>query len=420
MFQVIQKKFFILLFVLSSLALSVPRYDAHFVPEHESIWFYLEDDVHFIGQTFTAIQSGRIGYLSISVASSYYLTDPDQPLLHVSIYATEDGVPIGEPLSTYIHTHSQLSYIKAITFPDNVYVTAGTQYALVMSYPDYDYENESGFPGKVEGYNKFMSIERIEYEDGDLLRSADGTDWVIWPGNDLLFEIIMDALTPDVTSYQFDGMHGYDFITACFTDVKYFNFIEYLSGFSPAHFETSSPGGWQDLALMTTPLFTVDRFQGDIVVEFDVSYITDYEKSWRENNKLYVQFLNLGYGPAYEFTIKPNRAQDRYTSEDFKLKRFDFYDPNTSYTVAKGWSHVLTPHGPDCVRTKYKIVFSQNGPIDAYVDVQDGNGWVHALSTYDDSYDDFTNIKFRYKTGTVADNSNYKIWIDDIRVNQMD
>ncbi len=179
---------------------------------------------------------------------------------------------------------------------------------------------------------------------------------------------------------------------------------------------TSSPGGWGELSKLTTPSFDAVAYEADqnISASFKVRFPTEYNKSWRENNKLYVYYLDKPNGSGYRICFKPNQEADRHTSPDLYLYRVT----DGSHTkIDSAWTHVLAPHGPDADFVTIKVTLSYPGKI--AVSYSGSGEMVEYLTHSDASYSEIGSISWEYKTGT-GDNENYHIELDDIVVIKQD
>ncbi len=187
---------------------------------------------------------------------------------------------------------------------------------------------------------------------------------------------------------------------------------------------TRSPGGWTEYSAMTTPSFDPVAYEEDrsISVSFKIRYPTEYNKSWRENNKLYVYFLDDPEGSGYRIGFKPNQEADRHTSPDLYLYKVD---DAKSYTIVDGpdtkidsaWTHTLAPHGAGSDFVTLKVTISHPGVISVSYD--GGGEMVEYLIHEDADYGEIGCISYEYKTGS-GDNSNYFVEVDDIVVVKQD
>lgn len=85
----------------------------------------------YVAQTFTAGLSGALGGVNIDVHD----VDPDMsPLLRVAIHSVEDGIPTAVILGKVVLDSDSAPLSRLITFPRAVPISAGTQYAIVVSY----------------------------------------------------------------------------------------------------------------------------------------------------------------------------------------------------------------------------------------------------------------------------------------------
>jgi hypothetical protein len=190
--------------------------------------------------------------------------------------------------------------------------------------------------------------------------------------------------------------------------------------YASSFLQSTSPGGWGAMSNCVTPPFSVDRTGGSPVeIEFSLRFPTEYGRSWRENNKVWVGLMNNTNGsPAlrYRLLFKPNRPQDQYTSYDLRLSR---HDGQTETVLQDAWSHTVTPHGVTGAWVNFRLLLHPSGTIEVYYD--NGSGvmaqYINALDT---SYDTFTHLQFEYKTGTIADESNYHVLVDNISVSVLD
>jgi hypothetical protein len=152
--------------------------------------------------------------------------------------------------------------------------------------------------------------------------------------------------------------------------------------------------------------------QTKVEVEFSLRFPTEHGRSWRENNKVWVTLMDGSGGaatPRYRLLFKPNRRQDQYTSYDLRLSR---YDGGTETTVQDAWTHTVTPHGAAAQWVNFRIRLD-NG-IEVYYD--NGTGSMQKyIDVGDHTYNAFTHLRFEYKTGTTAENSNYHVQVDNIR-----
>ena len=174
--------------------------------------------------------------------------------------------------------------------------------------------------------------------------------------------------------------------------------------------KTTSPGGWDHLSEIATPLLSsnVNRADGDVIVRWRLRLPTSNTGgSWRELNKVWTSIKGAADGTGYKLMFKPNRAQDRYTSFDLELKKLT---SEGSDLLAQGLTHTLTPSGPNASFVSFRMVLKTNGEISVNYDI--GNGFVEYINVTDSSYSQFTSLHYTYRTDTGS--KNYYVEIDDI------
>jgi hypothetical protein len=91
----------------------------------------------YVAQTFTAGQSGILRSVSLDMVPSL------EGDMRVDIRTVADGLPTGAVLATRPLSYDDLQAMRTgrlsyqVTFYDNLYITAGTQYAIVVNYTSY-------------------------------------------------------------------------------------------------------------------------------------------------------------------------------------------------------------------------------------------------------------------------------------------
>lgn len=195
---------------------------------------------------------------------------------------------------------------------------------------------------------------------------------------------------------------------ASLTDMGFREGKHWILDTSLSAMQTTSPGGWSELADVKTPVFKVDRRVGNIQFSWKVQFPTDNSgASWRELNKIYVRFLDSTETVNYSLMYKPNRTQDLYTSYDLELKRGD------GTVLARAWTHELTPCGAGSEFVRFSVNF-EAGRIDVTYDSNNGEGDKNYISVVDSTHVELTAMQFMYRTG--EEQKNYFVRIDDIRV----
>lgn len=187
--------------------------------------------------------------------------------------------------------------------------------------------------------------------------------------------------------------------------------------YKSTYLATTSPGGWGELSQFETSKFMADRTKGAGIqvrwkLRFASSYDpTDYGNQWRENNKVWISLCNDEGNRLYELMVKPNRKQDQYTSCDLELVK---YVDGNRIVVKQGWTHQLTPYGPEAPFVEYCWSLCKDGWV--FVDYDNGTNnqenYLRAMG--EDTHRHFSKLHFQYKTGTGE--RNYSVQIDDVVV----
>ncbi len=133
----------------------------------------------FVAQTFTAGLTGTLSGVSVDVFSPVSSPFP----LHVSIHTVNaDGSPSSMILSDTTLNSNSAPLSLFITFPQEISIVAGKQYAIVVSYQGAPPPGAGQFQGIWRGASGNL------YTAGDLYSSVDGSSWFSYPGSDVHFQ----------------------------------------------------------------------------------------------------------------------------------------------------------------------------------------------------------------------------------------
>jgi hypothetical protein len=129
----------------------------------------------FVAQTFTAGRTGVLTGVNVDVQGF------GSSRLRVAIRTVEDGLPTALVLTETALDSSSSSLSELITFPQQVQVVSGTEYAIVVSY------DGAPPPGPGQGQGGWAGATGNAYPSGALLFSVDGVSWSGEPGFDAHF-----------------------------------------------------------------------------------------------------------------------------------------------------------------------------------------------------------------------------------------
>lgn len=108
------------------------------------------------GQSFTAGASGAIDSVEVTLRNDCAAGD-----LVVDVYAADGGIPTGQPLATQVVPESELTAQSfttyTVSFDNPATITAGNQYALVLTAPSAPWQDQGGEIEDLCGY--FWAIE---------------------------------------------------------------------------------------------------------------------------------------------------------------------------------------------------------------------------------------------------------------------
>jgi hypothetical protein len=146
----------------------------------EDLGASINDCCRYLAQTFTAGRSGAL------VAVNVEIVDIDRnlsPRLRVEIRSVANGTPTAVVLGAVVLESDSAPLSRLITFSQPIAISAGTQYAIVVSYegaPD---------PGPLQTQGMWLGATGDLYPLGDLYFSRDnGSTWFGDPGFDVHFQ----------------------------------------------------------------------------------------------------------------------------------------------------------------------------------------------------------------------------------------
>ena len=140
----------------------------------------INEGFRYVAQTFTAGLSGRLAAVSINIFhyGSLYLP------LEVQINSVADGTPNSSVLGDTLLSSSSVSLSELIWFSQFVPVTAGSQYAIVVSYAG---APPAGY-GQGEGDWTGAAGDTDYYPAGGLFASNDGESWIAISSQNYFFD----------------------------------------------------------------------------------------------------------------------------------------------------------------------------------------------------------------------------------------
>ena len=133
----------------------------------------------YVAQTFTAGLTGTLAGVNIDVTSG------SAHPLNVAIRTVAGGTPTSTILGDRTLSTSSAALSDLITFPELITLTAGLQYAIVVSYPS------APPPGPFQSQGDWAGTSGDLYTAGGEFASVEGTSWFATPGADLHFRTFM-------------------------------------------------------------------------------------------------------------------------------------------------------------------------------------------------------------------------------------
>ena len=124
----------------------------------------INDCCKFVAQTFTAGRSGVLAGVNIDVLSN------KSSRLHVAIRTVEDGAPGTTILGETVLASSSAALSQLITFPGQIIVASGHQYAIVVNY-------DGAPPPGPFGEGLWLGATGDVYPRGALIFSVTGATW---------------------------------------------------------------------------------------------------------------------------------------------------------------------------------------------------------------------------------------------------
>jgi hypothetical protein len=139
----------------------------------------------FVGQTYTAGKTGVLTGVSVDVSSQSVYQ------LHVAIRTVEGGLPTTTVLGEVTLGSNASDLSQVIVFPQSVPQVAGTQYAIVVNYPD------APPPGGGQLQGDWLGATGNVYGSGDLVLSSDGGEsfFTLGYGDDVHFKTFVSPVT---------------------------------------------------------------------------------------------------------------------------------------------------------------------------------------------------------------------------------
>jgi hypothetical protein len=165
---------------------------------------FINECCAYIGQTFTAGRTGRLLGVNIDV-TGFGTSLP----LHVAIRAVDpSGLPNSTVLGETVLDSSSSPLTRLITFPQDIRVTAGTQYAIVVNYQGAPPEGAGAALGGWAG-----AVGDI-YRRGSAVFSFDyGASWSSYAseGFDLHFQTNVESLPTSRDQCKNGGYRAFNF-----------------------------------------------------------------------------------------------------------------------------------------------------------------------------------------------------------------
>ncbi len=155
--------------------------DQSFITPH-NLGAAINEGFGFVAQTYTAGMTGKLAGIFIAVQSQ-----SNHPL-HVAIHGVRDGVPDSTVLGqATMPSGSSLPWPVPIIFSEEVEQVAGTQYAIVVHYPD-------ALPsGAGRGQGTWTGAIGNPYAGGMMCMSVDGNSWRVEEDHDVHFQTFIKS-----------------------------------------------------------------------------------------------------------------------------------------------------------------------------------------------------------------------------------
>ena len=143
---------------------------------------YINEGVTYVAQTFTASLTGYLTGVNIDVDSQPTGSPQTSPFpIQVSILATTSGIPTSTVLASAIVGPGNVGLGSLASFEQAPAVTAGTQYAIAVSYVG------APPPGAGKGQGFWVGANGGGYAAGSMFSSSDASHWSALSAGDLFF-----------------------------------------------------------------------------------------------------------------------------------------------------------------------------------------------------------------------------------------
>lgn len=166
-----------------------PVVDQEFVAE-TSAGAAINECCRFVAQTFTAGRSARLAAVNVDVVEAR------AGRLRVELRTVAGGIPTANVLGATVLPSGGAPFTQLIVFPQRIIMTAGNQYAIVLSYEGAPPPG----PGQTQGI--WAGAAGDGYPLGDAFASqSDGVTWSASLGVDLHFRthLCLEDARPDET-----------------------------------------------------------------------------------------------------------------------------------------------------------------------------------------------------------------------------
>jgi PKD repeat protein len=299
-----------------------------------------------------------------------------------------------------------------------------------------DYYFELGFkpgagslkPGKsVEAQNRFAKSDWSNYDqtddysfnpnaktyaDGDKITVHIGGDSITDPGLPPESEEMTEVYQEDFSKHNNLSHLGFSGQTSSYWKVDSNDNYMY----------TNLPGGVARKAEIYSPMFSVNRDNGMISIEWKFKFLTDHHlaalincSEW-EQNRLVVSLADTNGSPLYSLMTRPVWGQNGidYVKMEFCKKQNATLIPLRQENINKNCS----------VSTWFKVKMQLepttagggDGLIKIYLDNGDGSGYSRCLDVQDETHYSFAKLCFSYQTDTPS--IKYQVAVDNIKVTE--
>lgn len=153
------------------------KLDQQYANQSNNLIALINEGFTYVGQTYTASQTGCLGVVSIDVRKG---SEVEAYPLRVAIYDVVAGTPTSQILGQTVLKSSSSSLSDLVTFPKCIGQVAGDQYAVVVNYVG----APSSGAGQVLG--SWTGSTTSPYSGGASVFSNDTISWTVSTG-DLYF-----------------------------------------------------------------------------------------------------------------------------------------------------------------------------------------------------------------------------------------